>query len=103
MRKRRLSEMLRDSHAGSIVIAKLIALALGTVLHGLAEPLAAPIVLAVNWLAVHVKHDMFQPLGPIRVLWQVVVLVPLAGVFWLGAAYLLSAWLYQPSRRVAEK
>ena len=98
MRARHLSEMLRDSRAGSIVVAKLIAMALGGLLDELSYLVAAMVGESINWILRQARHDLFPVVSPIPIIWQQIVLSGISCAFLLGTGYLIAAWVYQPQK-----
>jgi hypothetical protein len=92
--------MIRDSRAGSILIAKLIAVVLGGIIEVLTRPAERVFAVAVNFVVLHGFRDEVPPLGEFAS-WSYTTLglFLLFSMFWLGMAYLFAAWVYKPSPR----
>jgi len=103
VRERSLREMIRDSRAGSILIAKFIAAGLGGVIGVLTWPLVRILTEVINFVVLHGFRDEVPPLGEPGVAWSFLFLgggfVLVGSILWLGVAYFVAAWVYKPSPR----
>jgi hypothetical protein len=95
--------MIRDSRAGSIFIAKSIAVGLGGVIQVLTWPLERIFAPVLNFVALHGFRSDVAPFVEFEGKWRYLFLtqgvVLLSSAFCLGVAYLFAAWLYKPSPR----
>jgi hypothetical protein len=103
VRRRTVQEMIRDSRAGAILIAKLIALGVAGIIQVLTWPLERIFAPVLNFVALHGFQSDIAPFVEFEGKWNYLFLtesaVLLVSAFWLGMAYLFAAWVYKPSPR----
>ena len=99
MRRRHVSEMVRDSRVGAIIIAKLIAGALAWLIAALSFPVAGVVGRVVNWIGMHAFRDVMLPMDPLPILWWNIVGSILECAVTLVFALVFASWVYTPRRR----
>lgn len=104
MRPRTIREMLRDSHAGSIIVAELIALGLANVLAAISWPLNIVLASVMNYVVVNGLRNYAAPFAPFTLNTQLLLYIIggplLTSVSALLTAYLIAVWVYTPEKRV---
>jgi hypothetical protein len=103
MRQRTLHEMLRDSHVGSIIVAKFIAEGLSGLVSSIGWPLAHIVESLVNFVVTRIFHDAMVPFTETWTTWKASALTfgatMVLSVLALAVAYLLAVWVYTPVQR----
>jgi hypothetical protein len=100
MRPRSLTELLRDTHIGSIIVAQFTASALAALVR-LIEPLLSwTITTILNWFATHALRDSVSPFTLVSFSWSMLAMLFLGIAINFAAAYLLAVWIYSQRDRI---
>ena len=97
MRSRTLSEIVRDTHVGSIVLAELIAAGLGALQRAVENPALWAVSSVINWVSLQAVHDQAVPDWILNCVPSIGWILDAALLF--GAAYLIAVWIYTPKKR----
>jgi hypothetical protein len=107
VRPRTIRRMLRDSHAGSILIAQFLATGLGALIIPLSWLIAWFLTSLVNYVAVQGFRANLASLNGNALDWKYWIVMAFSGIFvgaaTMLAAYLIAVWIFAPTQRVSRR